>query len=176
MKKKVISEFRDYYITDTGDVYARNYRGSGTSHKIKTYFTHRGYEAVSLYKNNKRTHKTVHRLVAEAFIPNPDNKPEVNHINGDKADNRIENLEWVTRSENKLHRYRVLGQRGAWLGKTGGANPISKSVVQFKNGVKINEFGGLTEAQRQTGIDRCSISLCCRGIRKTARGYTWAFK
>lgn len=64
-----------------------------------------GYKVVALYKNNKSTAKTVHRLVALAFIPNPENKPCVNHIDGNKQNNNIENLEWVTYSENTIHSF-----------------------------------------------------------------------
>ena len=64
-----------------------------------------GYQQIGLTKNGVRTFYYLHRLVAEAFVPNPDNKPEINHINGDKSDNRPENLQWATKSENIKHSY-----------------------------------------------------------------------
>lgn len=80
---------------------------------------HKGYVTVCLCKENKKKYFSVHRLVATAFIPNLDRKPEVNHKNGNRSDNRVENLEWVTRSENELHAYRVLGKEPSrnWKGK-----------------------------------------------------------
>lgn len=72
-----------------------------------------GYSVIGLYKNTKQKYHSVNRLVAQAFIPNPENKSETNHINGIKNDNRVENLEWCTRSENINHSYNVLGNVGA---------------------------------------------------------------
>jgi len=70
-----------------------------------------GYHSVGLWKENKEKRFSVHRLVAESFIPNPDNKSQVNHKNGIKTDNDISNLEWVTKSENAIHYYRVLRKK-----------------------------------------------------------------
>ena len=79
----------------------------------------KGYMSVCLCKDSIRKNYSVHRLVAKAFIPNYSRKPEVNHINGDRADNRVENLEWVTRSENEIHAYKTLGREPnkPWKGK-----------------------------------------------------------
>lgn len=78
-----------------------------------------GYLSVCLCKNNEKRYFRVHRLVAQAFIPNLERKPEVNHKNGNRSDNRVENLEWVTRSENEKHAYRELGKKPnkPWEGK-----------------------------------------------------------
>jgi len=84
-----------------------------------------GYLIVSLRDKSKRKSDSIHRLVALAFIPNPENKPEVNHINGDKKDNRVDNLEWVTRSENFLHAYRT----GLNKGRGGVGNKLTSEDV-----------------------------------------------
>lgn len=81
--------------------------------ELSTEETSKGYLRVYLSKNGKRKHHKVHRLVARAFIPNPDNKPQVNHIDGNKHNNSITNLEWVTDEENKLHRKQILSKDNA---------------------------------------------------------------
>lgn len=133
-----------------------------------------GYRLVQL-ENHKRYQ--VHRLVAQAFIPNPENKPQVNHKNGVHNDNRVENLEWVTASENGLHSVRVLGHTPPkipiGLGKD---NCNSKIVLQIKDGSVVAEFYGMNEAQRKTGINNTAICMACKGKRKHAGGYEWKYK
>lgn len=95
--KKPIEGYENlYWIDNQGNVY-------NSRKQLKTYFTRTGYECLKLTKDGVRTHPTVHRLVAKAFIPNPLNKSEINHIDGDKSNNKVSNLEWVTSSENKIH-------------------------------------------------------------------------
>lgn len=172
-----VKDFPHYYITDAGEVFSRvrcnNYRikklrvlSGGTS----------GYPFVGLWKKGKRYNKMIHRMVAETFIPNPENKPQVNHIDGNKFNNNASNLEWVTDAENKLHRYRVLGYNSPNKGKFGKDNGKSKIVQQIKDGVVIAEYYGIGEVERITGIGTPNVSACCRGIQRSAGGYQWKYK
>lgn len=170
-----INDFPNYYITDTGDVYSRDYHQTGRVKKLTPRKDKRGYLYVGLCKKSKQQIRKIYRLVAEAFIPNPENKPQVNHKNGIKTDNRVENLEWATQSENMKHRYNVLGQKGTWFEKTGKNNPFSKIVLQIKDGKVVAEFYGCHEAERITGIKYKHISRCCLGGRKSAGGYQWKY-
>lgn len=126
----------------------------------------------------------VHRLVGMAFLPNP--KETINHKNGIKDDNRVENLEWATKSENTKHSYAVLGRKGSLYGKRGENSPFygkrgakskkSKIVLQIKDGKVINEFFGTREAERMTKIRHTHISAVCLGKLSSAGGFKWKYK
>jgi len=123
-----------------------------------------GYLRIRLMRDRYEERKKVHRLVAEAFIPNPENKPEVNHKNGRKDDNSVSNLEWVTRSENSIHALRT------------GLQSINRqiAVAQYDFlGNEIKRFKSRAEAYRQTGINASGISGCIAGRLHSAGGFKW---
>lgn len=128
-----------------------------------------GYLALQLYKDNKAQNCYIHRLVAEAFIPNPQGKETVNHINGDKHDNRAINLEWCTYTENNKHAYITgLNDKKHRRNRKG-----SMPVAQYDKDMRlIKIYPSLREAERQTNIDARCISL---GIKKGWKygGFIW---
>lgn len=145
---------------------------------MKQYVDFQGYKTIFFHKGDGdyKVHK-VHRLVAIAFIPNPENKCCVNHKNGVKTDNREENLEWCTHSENQIHKFKVLGHKIHWTGKFGVSNSKSKAVIQCTmDGDVVAEYGGVHEAARITGFNRGAIGNCCRGIANHHKGFKWKFK
>lgn len=166
---KQIKGFDDYFVSNKGNVYSKK---SGEIREIKPHFDTKGYLVLKLHKEHRSYCKKVHRLVAEAFIPNPKNKPQVNHIDGDKTNNYVKNLEWNTNAENNLHAYRVLGH----IRLRGKLHSSSKPVLQMIGDIIVAEFDGCNEAGRNTGIRIAGISQCCNGKQKTAGGYKWKYK
>lgn len=177
---KEIKDFPNYLVSDTGEIYSKNYNHSGEIIQLKTFKSKStGYLYLTLCRNKDGKHYTkwVHRLVAETFLQRKDKKQVVNHKNGIKTDNRVENLEWCSQSYNVLHGFKVLGRKPniTMLGRSGAKSPTSKKVVQIKDGKAIAEFYGASEANKKTGINFRCISKCCLGQRKTAGGYQWKF-
>lgn len=156
--------------------YKNQFRKSWESEKIlKPGVKPNGYLFVNLSKDGKQKVHHVHRLIAETFIANTQNKPTVNHKDGDKSNNNIENLEWATYKENNIHSIQVLGN-GRHRRNGGG-----KTVLQFDLDMNlIAEYPSYRQAVRETGI--LSIDVVCRGERqkgkkqKTAGGYIWRYK
>lgn len=141
-----------------------------------------GYLRTSLWKEKNGSLKQVHRLVAVAFIPNEENKPIVNHIDGNKQNNNVKNLEWCTNSENDLHAYR-LGLRTVnktGEGRFGKLNGASRAIYMLdKNSNKIlKKFESLADAGRFLGRNANQMSHIAaqiRGERRTAYGYKWRY-
>lgn len=141
-----------------------------------------GYMMITL-GNGKNV--LVHRLVAKAFIPNKECRPCVNHLDGNKGNNTVNNLQWVTYSENERHSYDVLGKKPnkSALGKIGILSPYSKVVHKYsKDGKLLEVYFGASEAARQLrkeGFIKASqgrVSCCARGETKTAYGFVFKYK
>lgn len=158
-----------YQVSNLGRIRNLNWH---RSHKIKILNLkpdNSGY--IKLRVKKEKTFK-VHRLVAMAFIPNPDGLPQINHKNEIKTDNRVENLEWCTARYNNLY-----NGRPERIGKKLLNGPCSKRVamVNIKTGKILRVFPSTTEIERQLGFDRSNINKCCRKERKIANGYGWNF-
>lgn len=123
----------------------------------------------------EKKYKLVHRLVAETFLPNKDNKETINHKNWDKTDNRVENLERMTMSENGYHRYRVLWKGNGLLWKRWCLCKTSIPILQLLDWKIINKFYWAAEAQRETWVTKSNIISCARGKLKSAWGYQWKY-
>ena len=154
--------FPNYEVSNLGNVKSLNYNKTGKAQILKLKKNNKGYLIVGLYKNNKQKWSLVHRLVAEAFISNPDNLPQINHKDENKTNNCVENLEFCTAEYNNNY--------GTRIEKT------SKPVKQFDlQGNFIQEFPSVMEVQRKLGYFQGGVSSVCRGERKTANGYRWSY-
>jgi len=137
-----------------------------------------GYCTIILYENSKGTNFKLHRLVAEYFIPNPENKEQVNHIDGNKDNNTVANLEWCTRSENEIHSFRVLHQKHNMTGAFGKLHPNSIEIdqIDINTGKILKTYYGSLEAQREVKTaNQSNIIACCKGKRNQAGGYKWRY-
>lgn len=132
-----------------------------------------GYRVFTLCKEGKRKTAKLHRLVAEAFNRKPNGTTQINHIDGNKENNRADNLEWVTVGENIQHSFKL----GLNKYKPLNWEVCSKPVLQhLTTGEFINRYPSLSEATRVTSIPVARISACCNGKSKTAGGYVWKFE
>lgn len=157
-----VKGFEEYYlVSDVGQIWSIR-RQRVLKPKIDRY----GYEVVALSVNGCSYYRTVHRLVAQAFVPNPHNLPTVNHINEVKTDNRAVNLEWLSVADNDNY-----GTRNEKMANTKCRLPVEQV---FSDGSTI-KYKGVKDAFRKTGINRGCIAQCCKNLRKTAGGYRWRY-
>lgn len=163
MWKKIIDNNieTNYSVSDNGEI------KNDKSGKLLSQRTQQGYKHVTLIIDKKSKSFRVHRLVAIAYIPNPDNKPYVNHIDGCRSNNNLSNLEWCTPSENTKHAV-----------ATGLMKPSKeRKVIQYSlNGEKVAEYISISEAAKSTNSLPEKIVECCHFTRKTHNNYQWRYK
>lgn len=138
--------------------------------KILSLINVKNYHNVNLFRDKTQRRHQVHRLVAKAFLPNPDNLPVVNHIDGNGLNNNVENLEWCTQSYNTVHAIRI-GRLDPTLRWKASAKVCSKKVVR-DDGV-VFESG--TAAAKALGVDQANISRCLCGKRKQTKGHSFSY-
>ena len=170
-----------YEVSNYGNVKSltrNDFQGKPLNEKLLNLETINNYKRVALCKTGKVKRVFVHRLVAIHFIPNPDNKPCVNHRNGNPSDNRVENLEWVTYSENTQHAINtgLLKPATTHLYMKGVNHASAVKVVQSDLlGNDIKTWDCMADVQRELGIGHAKISIVCNGKRKTAGGIKWKY-
>lgn len=163
---KELDDLPNYEISNMGRL-----RNKNTLRILKTRVSKLGYEHITITYGGEKYFRAIHRLVAKAFLINPDNKPEVNHIDENKLNNHVSNLEWMTKSENINH-----GTRNERVAKS-----VSKTLsipiiaISIKTG-KSQEFYGSRECARQLGLHHGNITLVLNGKRNHTGGYTFKYK
>ena len=159
-----------YQVSNMGRVKSRVWtqKHNGNEHFLKATPTPQGYREVSLYITpNNRKKVTVHKLVATAFIPNPNHLPAINHKDEDKTNNRADNLEWCTYSYNNAYgtaRLRTSITKGM---------PVQQYTL---SGVLLAEYQSIGIAAKLLNIHGSTIYKCCKGTAQSAHGYIWRYK
>lgn len=154
-----------YEVSNTGIV-----RNKNTGHILNPQTDNKGYLRVRLSLHDRKATAKVHRLVAIAFIPNPDNKPQVNHIDTNKKNNHVGNLEWATNGENQVHAYKT-GLN--YVTGRAGRKKIRVVKIDLKNNQPIEIYESIAEAGRVNSICSQNIEKVISGKRKTAGGFAW---
>lgn len=176
--KDVVGYEGQYQVSDLGNVRSVNWGNRGFTKNLYLKPHNRGYLQVELFRDGTRKTFMVHRLVAQAFIENPNNLPLVNHKDENKYNNTPDNLEWCDNSYNVCY---SLNRHGVEAGKRvapsrHNCKRIGLMIIQCSlYGDKIREWDDARTIFIQTGMSDWSISECCRGKRKTAYGYKWQY-
>lgn len=149
----------DYIALASGHIYSNK-----TNRVLRPACNGSGYQHVVLRVGGKNVDTYVHRFVAESLLPNPLNLPEVNHKDGDKSNNCLENLEWVTSAQNKAH------------ARDTGLTPMKRVLQLTLDGEPFAVYKSATHAQIATGVPAGQIRSVCNGCKNTAHGYYWKYK
>lgn len=170
-----------YKVSNLGNVMSMNYRGNTKKPKVLVPIRHHlGYLLVHLISSNRQSckFKMIHTLVAEAFIPNPENKKYVNHIDGCKQNNNVKNLEWVTSKENVNHAIRT-GLRDPHKNNHPHGSDVPNSTVILQcsvDGNVIKRWDCISDAARFIGCNPSSIVNNAKGRTKTLHGFIWRYE
>lgn len=182
-----------YKVSNLGNILSLNYNHTNKERLLTPRPTTNGYLQITLHKNRKQYYPLIHKLVALHFIPNPNNFPQVGHLDDNKENNIVSNLYWTTAKENNTHNGRHL--KVAEKNRNGGFKRMTetnkenglyeklsrlygKPVLQIDKNTDevIAEYHSVLEAARQLGINNSNISKCCLGKYKQAYGYKWKYK
>lgn len=167
MEWRIVEEFPNYEVSENGQI-----RNRTTGHIKSQRIKNNGYVITDLSRNGEVKTVHIHRIVAKAFLPNPQNYSEVNHINEDKTDNYYGNLEWCDRTYNNNYG-NIQTLRLNTLKSRQSSNAPQRVQQIDKDGNIIATYPSMREAERQTGINNTRISAVCRGESKQAGGYIW---
>lgn len=164
-----IKKFPEYQVSNFGRV--KSFKQNKNGKIMKPRLDHNGYPTINIRTDNKNKNVSIHRLVAENFIPLVEGKEYVNHIDGNKENNKVTNLEWVTQSENMIHAYKTklavpyARKKVAKIDIT--TNEIIEIYENIKDAMIKNNYGNNSR--------QCHISDCCLGKRKTCKGFKWIY-
>ena len=172
-----------YKVSNLGKILSLNYNGTGKADLMNPCENKYGYLKVNLRKNKETKQCLVHRLIAETFLENPENLPQVNHKDEDKTNNFVflnedgsvdkekSNLEWKTHKDNINH-----GTRNERVSKANTNGKCSKKVLQLSlDGELIRKWPSVNECGRN-GFNSVAVAACCRGERKTHKGFRWEYE
>ena len=172
-----------YQISNTGKIKSlERYKDNHSKKQLvkekirKQIISKTGYYTCMLTKNGNLKLFKVHRIVAEAFIPNPNNYPIINHIDGNKLNNNVDNLEWCSYSHNEKEAYKLGLIKNNTYGLKKYTDSLKKKIKQYDlKGNFLKEWNSVSEIKKELNYETTNICSCCKGKRKTAYGYKWKY-